>query len=170
MFLQCFPPPLNIATGFDLRSMAAHCNVIGIKFYTMHWPMIEANYLRWLAKRTDFAPEDIVRALSAILRLSPGTPRCVEGIRYPEPDESHPCANEDLHEKLRSARHQLPEDTLLVGIAHAYGPVGDFTRRLRATVDGADGRTHINRFAYMSDEKLAAVARLARKPGTSLWP
>ena len=134
---------------------------------------IEANYLRWLTKRTDFAPEDILRALSAILRLSPCGPRSVEEIRYPEPEESHPCASEDLREKLRSARHQLPEDTLLVGLAHAYGPVGDFMRRLRATMDGADGRIHINRFAYMSDEKLAAVARLARKPATSIfdrWP
>ncbi len=159
-FLQCFPPPLNIATGFRLNEMAAHCDVIGVKLYTMHWPLIEANYIQWLASRTDFDPIRIARAVSAVLRLSAREPRRREEIRYPEPDEAHPCTTEDLVEKLRTARQEISQGAGMVGIAHGYGPAEDFLRRLKATAEGAEGAVHINRFCYLSDEKIAAIAAL----------
>lgn len=157
-FLQCFPPPLNIATGFDLAKTAAHCDIIGIKLYTMHWPLIEANYIDWLASRTDFAPARIAAALSAVLRLSPRQFRHTRDIRYPGPDEAHPGATEDLVAKLQAARRQVPADTRVVGITHGYGPEKDVLRRLSAAAEGTGGDVHINRYGYLSDEKISAIA------------
>ena len=38
-----------------------------------------------------------------------------------------------------AARREVPSDTSFVAIAHAYGPLHDFIRRLAAAKDGADG-------------------------------
>ena len=166
IFLQCFPPPLNVATGFDFRSVSKHCDVIGTKLYTMHWPLIEANYVRWLSERIDVSPAMIASAVSKVLRLSPNTQRNVNEIRYPEPHEPHPCATEDLLAKLKAARREVPEDTSFVAIAHAYGPLQDFERRLEAAREGAEGAVHINRFCYMSDDKIEAISKLANRSGS----
>ncbi|MCB1491575.1 MAG: hypothetical protein KDJ77_07225, partial [Rhodobiaceae bacterium] len=162
MFLQTFPPPLNTLTGFDLAAARGPCDVIGVKFYTMHWPMIERNYLDALATRTDFAPAAIARALSTILGLSPRRDRAPETIRYPEPDEAHPCDSADLTAKMRAAKAAIGEGCRTCGLAHAYGPVDDVVRRLKAVAAGADGAVHINRFGYMSDEKVEAIGALRK--------
>lgn len=166
IFLQCFPPPLNRATGFDLGTVSSHCDVIGAKLYTMHWPLIELNYIQWLSRRVDIAPVEIASAVSSVLQLSPRQPRDMDTIRYPEPHENHPCATQDLVDKLTVARGELSHDTPLVAISHAYGPLPDFLRRLEAARQGAQGNVHINRYCYMSDEKLDALSALAKRQGT----
>ena len=60
IFLQSFPPPLNVATGFDSKEIEPFCTAIGIKFYTMHWPVIEADFLKTLADRANFPKEETV--------------------------------------------------------------------------------------------------------------
>ena len=162
VFLQTFPPPLNTLNGFDLARMSAHCDMIGVKFYTMHWPLIERNYLDALASRTDFAPRQIARALSTVLCLSPRTDRAPESIRYPEPDEPHIAESADVIAKMRAARSEVPAGTRLCGITHGYGPLADTVRRLEAVAEGAGGAVHVNRFGYLSDDKLEAIgARVA---------
>ena len=166
VFLQTFPPPLNTLTGFDLARMGAHCDMIGVKFYTMHWPMIERNYLDALASRTDFAPHEIARALSVLLSLSPRADRAPESIRYPEPDEPHLVDSADLTAKMRLARTEAPAGVRLCGITHGYGPLADTVRRLEAVAEGANGAIHVNRFGYLSDDKLEAIgARVAATRG-----
>lgn len=166
VFLQGFPPPLNVATGFDLGSMARHADLIGVKFYTMHWPMIEANYMRSLSSRSDFAPADIARALSAILGFSERTPRAASEIRYPEPDEAHPCASADLTSKMTMAMNSVPAGTRMCGITHGYGPTDDVIRRLNAVLAAQPQELHVNRFGYLSDEKLAAIGACISDTGT----
>ncbi len=160
VFLQCFPPPLNEATGFDLTEAGTMADVLGVKFYTMHWPLIEADYLRALRERTDFSPSSIASALSAILRLSPADPdRRVRDIRYPEPEEPHPADSADITAKMRAARQGVPQGTRLYGITHSYGPLEDVMRRFDAVARGAEGAVQVNRYGYLSDEKLAAIGR-----------
>ena len=157
VFLQCFPPPLNEATGFDIGAQSAHADRIGVKAYTMHWPMIEADILGALRTRADFAPEVVARALSRILALSPDVPRDPAGIRYPEPDEAHPAASADIAAKMRTARGRVAAGTKMCGITHGYGPVEDVMRRFDAVAQGADGAVEINRYGYLSDAKLEAI-------------
>ncbi|MHA3976934.1 hypothetical protein ACW9UR_04540 [Halovulum sp. GXIMD14794] len=161
LFLQCFPPPLNIATGFDLSRAGAQADKVGVKLYTMHWPMIEADMLAALTDRAGLAPQAVVRALSRILALAPETARTPDDIRYPEPNEQHPCTSADLTAKMRAARAELPPGTGLCGITHGYGPLDDVLRRFRAVAEGTDGAVHVNRYCYLSDEKLAAIGTLS---------
>ncbi len=153
LFLHAFPPPLNIATGLCPASVAPHCDAMGVKFYTMHWPLLEAEYLEALQQRTDFAPGDIARALSRILALSPDEPRQPDAIRYPEPDEPHPAPSEAIAAKIAQARREAGQVPVW-GMSHGYGPTEDVMRRFRAL---GEGPVQMNRYCYLSDEKLAAL-------------
>lgn len=163
LFLQAFPPPLNLATGLDLGRAGAQADMVGVKFYTMHWPMIEADYLSALTSRAGLDPVVTARALARVLSLAPDAPRDPEAIRYPEPHEPHACADADLTAKMRTARAQLPASTRLCGITHAYGPLDDVMRRFRAVAEGADGAVHVNRYCYLSDPKLHAIGQLVAR-------
>jgi hypothetical protein len=163
MFLQGFPPPLNEATGFDPVALSGIADRLGIKFYTMHWPLIEADYLRALQSRADFAPAEIAVALSRILRLSPSSvPRDPSAIRYPEPEEPHPVASEDISAKMRGVRAAVQEGTRICGVTHSYGPLADVMRRFDAVAKGAAGAVEVNRYGYMTDAKFAAIGDRVR--------
>lgn len=153
LFLQCFPPPLNIATGFDIAAIAPFSTALGVKFYTMHWPLIEADYLSALARRTDLPSELVALALSRLLRLSPENVRFPKDIRYPEPHEPHPASSGAIRTKIMQAREQAGK-TPVWGLSHGYGPLQDVMRRHDAL---SDGPVQVNRYAYLSDEKLAAL-------------
>ncbi len=153
LFLHAFPPPLNIATGLAPAAVAPHCDAIGVKFYTMHWPLIEADYLDALATRGDFSPVAVARALSRLLCLSPDQPRQVADIRYPEPQEAHAAGNAAIRHKIDTARTAAGA-TPVWGMSHGYGPTDDVMRRFRAL---GKGPVQMNRYAYLSDEKLAAL-------------
>ena len=153
LFLQSFPPPLNVATGFDPVAIAPLCDAIGVKFYTMHWPLIEADYLSALSSRNNFSPPQVARMLSHLLQLSPDRPREPDTIRYPEPLDPHAATSGDIRAKFDQVR-QESGDTPVWGMSHGYGPLEDVVRRFRAL--GA-GPVQVNRYAYLSDAKLAAL-------------
>ncbi|MCG6884426.1 MAG: hypothetical protein LJE62_11800 [Silicimonas sp.] len=157
MFLQSFPPPLNRATGLDFARAGAVADVVGVKLYTMHWPLIEAGYIAALQSRADIAPDSAARVISRLLALSPDVERRAGAIRYPEPDEVHPAASADLAAKIVDARNELPATVELVAISHGYGPVADVARRARAVIDARPDAVHVNRYCYLSDEKLRAI-------------
>lgn len=167
MFLQTFPPPFDRLNGFDPEAMAPLCDMIGVKFYTMHWPMIERDYLGALQSRGDFAPEAVAPVLARLLALAPPGARQEDAIRYPEPHEPHPGPSEAITAKMKAARAAIPEGTRVCGISHGYGPTDDVLRRLRAVAAGADGEVHLNRFGYLADDKLEGIGALvSESPAT----
>lgn len=162
VFLQCFPPPLNIATGFDFARVGRHCDAVGVKAYTMHWPVIERNILSGLEKKTALAPRAIARTLSALLELSDDAQREPSDIRYPGSTEPHPAPSAAITSKMCEARAAVPAGTRVVGLTHGYGPIDDVMRRFDAVAAGTSGAVHVNRYAYLSNEKLEAVGGRVR--------
>lgn len=153
LFLHAFPPPLNIGTGFDPAAVAPICDAMGVKFYTMHWPLIEADYLSALTSRSDFSPPEVARMLSRLLQLSPDLPRDPNDIKYPDPQDAHPATSASIRSKIDQVRGQAGS-TPVWGMSHGYGPLEDVMRRFKAL--GA-GPVQMNRYAYLSDTKLAAL-------------
>lgn len=153
LFLHAFPPPLNVATGLDPASVAPYCDAMGCKFYTMHWPLIETDYLNGLTSRSDLSPPEVARALSRILQFSPDLPRDPADIKYPEPHEMHPATDHAIRAKIDKMRAEAGT-TPVWAMSHGYGPLDDVMRRFNAL---GDGPVQMNRYAYLSDEKLAAI-------------
>jgi hypothetical protein len=48
-------------------------------------------------------------------------------------------------------------------LAHGYGPVDDFRKRLRVAFQASGHGVWINRYGYLSDEKMRVVGNLRPK-------
>ena len=157
IFLQCFPPPLNVFTGFDFAGAGAFSDVVGVKFYTMHWPVIERNYVLELSERTEIEQDKIIGSLNDLLCFSSTINRSIKDINYPDPCEPHCAPSESITKKFTIAQNALPKTTELVGITHSYGPLDDVVRRFLALKDAGADAINVNRYGYLSDEKLQAL-------------
>jgi hypothetical protein len=162
---NAFSPPLTLASGFDFLRMSPYCDGASVKLYTMHWPMI-LNF--WARELLDANPklknqENLVRMLVALFDIPPDSGTAIEptlaNYRYPEPDEAHPVGSEALRRKLRQAKSEAAGAMRVYALAHGYGPVDDFRRRLAVAWESADG-VWINRYAYLSDAKLKAIGEV----------
>lgn len=165
--LQGFPPPLNRLSGFDMRRLDGLGAELGVKLFTMHWPMIERAYGERIA---GLAGIDLAEAVEFARRAFAFTAAPVGDpatIRYPEPHEPHPADDDALIAKLTDARAQAKASPFWA-LAHGYGPVDDMIRRLAAAFAGSGGRVHMNRYGYLSDEKLTRMGALVRALETSL--
>ncbi len=155
--LQCFPPPLNMLSGFSIATMDAHVDAIAVKIYTMHWPMIERAYVARLVEIAGGAPDDCLTTIRSVLAIGPALDQPFSQVAYPRPNEPHPATDDLIESKLRSASQQI-DNADMWGITHAYGPTDDVVRRFRAVERASGGRVHINRYGYLSDEKISAIA------------
>lgn len=154
---QGFPPPFAWISGFDPAALAPLVPSMGVKLYTMHWPMI----LRFWADALG-RPEDpaLLRALAALLDLV-DRPVDPARLRYPEPEEPHPVGAGAQARKIAAARAAAGA-TPVFAFAHGYGPVEDVAARFRIAWDASGGRVFVNRYGYLSDAKLDAIGAIAR--------
>ena len=150
VFLQGFPPPWNQLSGFDPEKLSPYVDEIAIKFYTMHWPMIGANYVAQLSKTLDL-DKGILNGYfrKHFIGAEPG----IEALKYPGPTQSHNVPPVSIAQKIADFNHRD-----VIGISHTYGPVEDICARLKALVQATKGNVELNRYAYMTDEKIEAIA------------
>ncbi len=164
VYLQGFPPPLNRLSGFDLAALDGLGAELGVKLYTMHWPMMQRAYGEAIAAAVGM---DLLPALDLARRalgFASAPVVSADSVRYPEPDEWHPADDATILAKLKAARVGVTRSPFWA-LAHGYGPVDDMMRRLAGAFVGAGGRVHMNRYGYLSDEKLQAIGALVRSLG-----
>ncbi len=153
---NAFPPPWSRLSGFDYGRAAPHVSSLSIKLYTMHWPMM----LRFAAEAVRGSEDEAARLLAQLLDIVDGEPpSTVSAWRYPEPEEPHPVGIEAQRRKIVQARAEAGE-TPVNALAHSYGPVSDFRRRLGAAWQASGGRVWINRYGYLSDAKLDVIGEV----------
>ncbi len=159
---NAFMPPFSYITGLDFATAAPHCASIAPKLYTMHWSLIVKF---WgdvlLAKNPGLSEGLLVRALVNLLDLveEEGHTR-IDNYGYPEPDEPHPIPNEPQLRKIEQAMAAAGGKTKIYALVHGYGPVDDFRRRLQLVADSPADGVWINRYGYLSDEKLDVIRQV----------
>jgi hypothetical protein len=162
---QAFPPPFHRISGFPIDALEGVADAIGIKLYTMHWPMLARYWAHDLVGDAPPAERDAVTAaVAALFGLTDGVVTDGATLRYPEPDEAHPVGARTQRNKIdvaSAAAGRVP----VVPFVHAYGPIGDVEARWRIASEGA-ASVWINRYGYLSDAKLAALTR-ARNDGAA---
>jgi len=129
----------------------------------MHWPMMLRFWGDQLKKANPGLDELLlVRALEDWLELrgEPGS-RTLAETRYPEPEEIHPVSDAIMREKIVTAQHAAGK-TPVIALAHGYGPLADFRRRMRVAYEAAGRRAWVNRYGYLSDAKLDAIGEICR--------
>lgn len=158
---NAFPPPWNIVSGFAYHNWDKTINGFSVKQYAMHWAMMVRFYGDALMKANSGLDEGLlVKALVRILDIADdgGLPNLAD-YHYPEPDEPHPCGTAALERKVSLAQRAAGE-TPVFALAHGYGPVDDFRRRLMAANRASQHGFWINRYGYLSNEKLEVIKQL----------
>lgn len=155
---NAFPPPWTIVSGMDFRRVAQHSTAISCKLYTMHWPMMLRFYGdQILSANPGLSSSLLARALVRWLDIADdGGLGTVEAYSYPPPDVPHPVGSRAQARKIRQAQREAG-DTPVYVLAHGYGPLEDFRRRLEVARDAGDHGYWVNRYAYLSDDKLEVI-------------
>lgn len=156
-----FPAPWSLLSGANLERFAPFSSSYGVKLYTMHWPMIIRFYAdALLAANSRLSRAVIMRTLARAFDVADD--EGLDDYAYPEPDEPHPIGLGAIRRKIEMAR-LAARGTPVAAIAHGYGPLDDFRARLSAAFDAADGNIWINRYGYLSDDKLDAIGAIVRR-------
>jgi hypothetical protein len=164
LFVQGFPPPWQQVSGFDVPRLAGSCQVIGVKLYTMHWPMIVRAYADvLLAANPGLSPALLLRLLFSWLDLiDHDAPERLEEVAYPGPEEPHLAGPGAQARKIEAVR-QAAKGTPVVAMAHGYGPLEDVRARLAVAWRASGGKMAVNRYGYLSDDKLAALGEVTNE-------
>ncbi len=129
----------------------------------MHWAMILRFYGDQLATANPrLATSLLTRLLVRLLDIADdeGLPDLTD-YGYPEPHQPHPAGTTAQRRKIEEAQ-SAAGDTPVVPMVHGYGPAADFRQRLTVAWQASPQGVWINRYGYLSDEKLAIVAEVCR--------
>jgi len=155
---QAFPPPFHRISGFPLDALDGIADRVGVKLYTMHWPMLARYWANDLAGpgASTRDVDAVTAAVAALLGLTDGLVTDGALLHYPEQDDPHPVGALAQRNKIVTAIREAGR-VPVVAFAHAYGPIGDVVARVGIARD-ASLAAWINRYGYLSDAKLAALA------------
>lgn len=163
---NAFAPPMTLASGLDFGQIAPYSDGASTKLYSMHWPMILNFWARELLEANPGLKDEaqLVRTLVALFDIpaDPDGPPPTYDLKtyaYPEPDVPHPVGTAALRRKIRQAKSEAAGGMPIYALAHGYGPLDDFRRRLAVAWQTADG-VWINRYCYLSDDKLRAIGEV----------
>ncbi|MBW3540029.1 MAG: hypothetical protein KY476_07160 [Planctomycetes bacterium] len=185
---NAFMPPYSRVTGFDFHGAAGVCDSINPKLYTMHWALMVTFWGRALLEHNPGLDERlIVRSLVHLMDLADAEQResalpekgdtplsgqegdgplfrmpgeTLADYRYPEPHEPHPIPDRPQRRKIDQVLRSVAGQAAVFPLVHGYGPVEDFTRRLRLVAESPADGVWINRYGYLSDEKLERIAEV----------
>jgi hypothetical protein len=154
---NAFPPPFSLASGFDFGRAARYCTAVSVKLYTMNWAMMLRFYGDALRKANPKLSEPLlVQALVRWFDMADveGLPRLAD-YGYPEPNVPHPAG---IKAQAQADTGAMP----VYALAHGYGPVEDFRKRLQVAWQVRRGSLWINRYGYLSDAKMKVIAEVCR--------
>lgn len=166
LFPSAFPPPWNYLSGFDYSEASRIVDAMSCKYYTMHWPMMLRNYADSMKEKNGpLSSSLLARCLAKGFNAYSPTPGSIEQIEYPAPCKNHPVNHASLAQRQRQVEGWAGS-TPVWPLAHAYGPVKDFQNRAGAVLAASKDKLWINRYAYLSDEKLNALGQLFEQDPT----
>ena len=153
-----FPPPWSLISGMDFSQNRSVCDSLSVKLYGMHWAMMLGFYGEQLMERNDgLTEQDVVSAIAHAFDIVDGDAQpTLSDYHYPEPDEPHPIGAGAQTRKIQEAQ-KLAGDTPIVALAHGYGPVDDFRRRIAIANEASAHGFWVNRYGYLSDPKLDII-------------
>lgn len=162
LIAHAFPPPWARLGGMDYARVGQVVQGLGVKLYTMHWPMMLRQYGETMAKgRPGEAEGSLARALVAAFATGGPEPGSLADLRYPEPEEPHPAGDIAMAAKIAAAQ-AASGGCPAYAFAHSYGPLADVERRVRAAWQASANGVWVNRYGYCSNAKLDAFARIVQ--------
>ena len=156
---HAFMPPYTRLTGLDFSAAAQIADCVSPKFYTMHWSLMIKFWGDLLLESNPSLDEQwLVPALAKLTDIADQPEeRRMEDYGYPHPDQPHPVPDPPQRRKMAAVREMMGDQAALVPLVHGYGPLQDVRRRLQLVVESTADGVWINRYGYLSDEKIEAI-------------
>ena len=163
LWATSFPPPWSLVSGLDPARAARHVDALSVKLYGMHWSMMIRNYGEQLLRANPgLSSRSVAAALFGLLDVGQEPPSGdLSQVRYPDPDQPHLGSREVHLRKIKQAQ-DAAGDCPVIPLAHSYGPLEDFRRRLEAAREAGPHGVWVNRYGYLSDAKLQALAEVVQ--------
>lgn len=159
---NAFPPPWNLISGFPFDNWGNTIAGCSVKLYAMHWAMMVRFYGDALLESNPGLDDRLLA--SALVRLldiaDAEIVRPLSDFHYPEPNEPHFWSSQSFERKIRQAQRAAGE-LPVYALAHGYGPTEDFRFRLLVANRASSFGFWINRYGYLSDEKLDIVREVS---------
>lgn len=157
---NAFMPRYSDVTGFDFAAAAEICDAVSPKLYTMHWSQMVEFWGRPLLDANPSINESLLTAALARLMQIDDAPdgKTLADFGYPAPDEPHQIADEPQRRKIADVIETVGEQCTVTPLVHGYGPTTDFRRRLQLVAESDADGIWINRYGYLGDDKLDAIA------------
>ena len=172
---NAFMPPLTLFTGLDIAGTLEIAQAVSPKLYTMHWSAMVEFWGQALMAKNDLDEALVVKALVNLfdiddeihLRDSVATadwrPPRISDYGYPGNDEPHPIPDGPQARRIRQVLADAGDKGKVTPLMHGYGPIDDFARRFRIVAESDANGVWINRYGYLSDEKLEVVGGIWRE-------
>ncbi len=160
---NAFMSPFSYITGLDFAAASKVCGSVSPKLYTMHWSLMVKFWGDVLMARNPGLDESLlVRALVNLLDLADGDEggRVIDDYGYPAPDEPHPIPTSVQIRKIDQVMAAVGGKAQVHALVHGYGPLDDFKRRLQLVADSRADGAWINRYGYLSDQKLDVIGEI----------
>lgn len=152
-----FPPPLSLLTGVNFRTYSASADAVMIKFFTMHWPLIVTYWTESITRANPSLDSGLVaRAVSLFFDMEEEPPADLDAYVFPGPDHPHRAGTGSQARKVRQATAEAAGMPVLPSV-HAYGPLDDVERRWRVAWETGNSGMWVNRYGYLSPQKLALL-------------
>ena len=163
---HAFPPPWSDLSGIDFSVSSDIVDHFCVKLYGMHWLMMIRSYAEQILAGNSRLDEGVlVPALFTLFDINSGPPpQGLDDVRYPSPGEPHPGDQSTRTRKIRAAR-AAAGTTPVISLEHGYGPIDDFGKRIETAYKASDSRIWINRYGYLSDDKLRLVREITQQGG-----
>jgi len=157
-----FPPPISLLTGADFAKYAGLADAMMIKFFTMHWPLIVTYWTESLTRvNPSLDPGLVARAVSNAFDMEDDPSANLDDYVFPGPDDPHRAGTDAQIRKIKQATSEAGGKPILPSV-HAYGPMDDVERRWRIGWEAGDSGMWINRYGYLSAEKLALLKQVTQ--------
>ncbi len=155
-----FPPPISLLTGVNFSSYAASADAVMIKFFTMHWPLIVTYWTESITNANPSLDSGLVaRAISVMFDMEDEPSSDLNDYFFPAPEDPHRAGTEAQARKITQATAEAGTMPILPSV-HAYGPLDDVERRWRVGWETGNSGMWVNRYGYLSQEKLDLLKRV----------
>ncbi len=167
LIAQAFPAPFSTLSGLSSHRLSGIIDSIQPKLYTMHWPTILKFYGDAIMTANPGLSESLlVKALVRFMDIADddGFPH-LSDYHYPGPGDDHPVGTGAIARKIRQVRFEAG-NIPVTALAHGYGPLADVGARLEAAWRASGGRVWMNRYCYLTDEKLDLIKEITLQAPT----
>ena len=152
---------LKTALSLDLLRFwreAEIAQAVSPKLYSMLWSAMVEFWGQALMAKNDVDEALVVKALVNLFDIDDeAMADRIGDYGYPGNDEPHPIPDGPQARRIGQVLADAAGRGLVTPLMHGYGPIGDFARRFRIVAESEADGVWINRYGYLSDEKLEVV-------------